>query len=125
MADSMQRLELRQGQQLVMTPQLQQSLKLLQYSNQELLEFIDAELEKNPLLEKGEGHASDDANTPEKSTENTAETTGQDAQLQANGDELDVGYTDTWDSNGDKSDERLLKSPAEEALRLNPPYKKP
>ncbi len=45
-----QRLELRQGQSLVMTPQLQQSLKLLQYSSQELVAFIEQEMEKNPLL---------------------------------------------------------------------------
>jgi len=37
-----------------MTPQLQQAIKLLQYSNVELNEFVDGELEKNPLLEKGE-----------------------------------------------------------------------
>ncbi len=45
-----QRLELRQGQSLVMTPQLQQAIKLLQFSNLELAEFVDAELERNPLL---------------------------------------------------------------------------
>ena len=46
-----QKLELRQGQSLVMTPQLQQAIKLLQMSNFELQEFVEAELEKNPLLE--------------------------------------------------------------------------
>jgi RNA polymerase sigma-54 factor len=46
------RLELRQGQQLVMTPQLQQAIKLLQLSNIELMQFVDAELERNPLLER-------------------------------------------------------------------------
>lgn len=44
------RLELRQGQSLVMTQQLQQSIKLLQLSSQELAEYVDQELEKNPLL---------------------------------------------------------------------------
>ena len=47
-----QRLEIRQGQSLVMTPLLQQSIKLLQYSNLELAAFVEAELEKNPLLER-------------------------------------------------------------------------
>jgi len=47
-----QRLELRQGQSLVMTPQLQQAIKLLQLSNLELAEYVEAELEKNPLLER-------------------------------------------------------------------------
>jgi len=49
-----QRLELRQGQSLVMTPQLQQAIKLLTLSNLELAEFVEAELEKNPLLERDE-----------------------------------------------------------------------
>jgi RNA polymerase sigma-54 factor len=48
------KLELRQGQQLVMTPQLQQAIRLLQLSNLELAEFVDAELERNPLLEREE-----------------------------------------------------------------------
>ncbi len=45
------RLELRQGQALVMTPQLQQAIKLLQLSNIELAEYVEQELERNPLLE--------------------------------------------------------------------------
>jgi RNA polymerase sigma-54 factor len=48
------RLELRQGQSLVMTPQLQQAIKLLQMSNLELQTFVESELEKNPLLERDE-----------------------------------------------------------------------
>lgn len=51
------RLELRQGQALVMTPQLQQAIKLLQLSNIELQEFIEGELERNPLLEREESSA--------------------------------------------------------------------
>jgi RNA polymerase sigma-54 factor len=47
-----QKLDMRQGQSLVMTPQLQQAIKLLQMSNYELQEYVEAELEKNPLLEK-------------------------------------------------------------------------
>ena len=49
-----QRLEIRQGQGLVMTPQLQQAIKLLQLSNVELNEYCEQELEKNPLLERDE-----------------------------------------------------------------------
>lgn len=47
-----QRLEIRQGQGLVITPQLQQAIKLLQLSNQELEAFVEEELEKNPLLSR-------------------------------------------------------------------------
>jgi RNA polymerase sigma-54 factor len=46
------KLELRQGQQLVMTPQLQQAIRLLQLSNIELIAFVETELERNPLLEQ-------------------------------------------------------------------------
>ena len=49
-----QRLELRQCQALVMTPQLQQAIKMLQLSNVELADFIDAEVQQNPLLERRE-----------------------------------------------------------------------
>ena len=49
-----QRLDLRQTQALVMTPQLQQAIKLLQLSNIELATYIESELERNPLLEHDE-----------------------------------------------------------------------
>ena len=49
------RLDLRQSQSLVMTIQLQQAIKLLALTNVELESFIGAELEKNPLLDSGEG----------------------------------------------------------------------
>ncbi|WP_269714953.1 RNA polymerase factor sigma-54 [Caulobacter sp. NIBR2454] len=48
------RLEFRQGQSLVITPQLQQAIKLLQLNNLELQAFVEAELEKNPLLQRDE-----------------------------------------------------------------------
>ena len=41
------RIELRQSQSLVMTPQLQQAIKLLQMSNLQLAEYLTAEVEKN------------------------------------------------------------------------------
>jgi RNA polymerase sigma-54 factor len=47
------RLDLRQSQSLVMTPQLQQAIKLLALSNLEIETFIAEEVEKNPLLESG------------------------------------------------------------------------
>jgi RNA polymerase sigma-54 factor len=49
-----QRLELRQSQALIMTPQLQQAIKMLQLSNLELTNFIDSEIQQNPLLERRE-----------------------------------------------------------------------
>jgi RNA polymerase sigma-54 factor len=46
------RLEFRQSQALVMTPQLMQAIKLLQLSNLDLMTYVEEELEKNPLLER-------------------------------------------------------------------------
>ncbi len=48
------RLDLRHSQQLVMTPQLRQAIKLLQSSNLEVTAFVEEELERNPLLERDE-----------------------------------------------------------------------
>lgn len=48
------RLDLRQSQSLVMTPQLQQAIRLLAASNLEIESFIGEALESNPLLEAGE-----------------------------------------------------------------------
>ncbi|MEJ0063231.1 MAG: RNA polymerase factor sigma-54 [Alphaproteobacteria bacterium] len=49
-----QRLDVRQTQSLVMTPQLQQAIKLLQMSNLDLQDYVLTELESNPLLERAE-----------------------------------------------------------------------
>ena len=49
-----QRLEPRLSQALIMTPQLQQAIKMLQLSNLELTDFIDREIQQNPLLERRE-----------------------------------------------------------------------
>ncbi|HJY19375.1 MAG TPA: RNA polymerase sigma-54 factor, partial [Xanthobacteraceae bacterium] len=46
-----QRLLIRQSQALVMTPQLMQAIKLLQLSNLDLVAYVEAELERNPLLD--------------------------------------------------------------------------
>ncbi|MGH6842022.1 MAG: RNA polymerase factor sigma-54, partial [Methylocella sp.] len=48
------KLVMRQNQSLVMTPQLLQAIKLLQFSNLDLAAFIEEELERNPLLERAE-----------------------------------------------------------------------
>ena len=55
-----QRLEFRQTQALVMTPQLMQAIKLLQLSSLDLAAYVDGELERNPLLER----ANDDESGP-------------------------------------------------------------
>jgi len=76
-------LELRQSlglaQQLVMTPQLQQAIKLLQLSRLELLETISQEMEENPVLEDGtDGEFDQDDRTDEKSEQDQGRDTKKD-----------------------------------------------
>jgi RNA polymerase sigma-54 factor len=68
-----QRLEIRQGQGLVITPQLQQAIKLLQLSNQELDEYVETELEKNPLLQRDETDGAPQDNRLDEAREPVAE----------------------------------------------------
>ena len=75
------KLELRQGQQLVMTPQLQQAIRLLQLSNVELCSFVDSEVERNPLLEQDEA-----APNPSLETPSAAIDTGGETDANADGD---------------------------------------
>jgi RNA polymerase sigma-54 factor len=58
------RLDLRQSQALVMTPQLQQAIKLLQLGNLELSTYVQGELEQNPFLERQEDGAEPAADPP-------------------------------------------------------------
>ena len=67
------RLQLRQGQSLVMTPQLQQAIKLLQLSNVELAEYVEAEIERNPLLARAENEGAAEGEAPEKVSEKREE----------------------------------------------------
>ncbi|MER8417361.1 RNA polymerase factor sigma-54 [Mesorhizobium sp. M1329] len=70
------KLQLRQSQSLVMTPQLMQSIRLLQFTHLELERFIDDEIERNPLLERAEPQedaASDQAQKGEAASEPAAD----------------------------------------------------
>ncbi|MBF0454614.1 MAG: RNA polymerase factor sigma-54 [Magnetococcales bacterium] len=78
-------LKLRMGMQLVMTPQLQMAIKLLQMSSLDLSDYLQEELEKNPLLEKneegegesggGESDASSSSNAAAKDSASPSEST--------------------------------------------------
>jgi RNA polymerase sigma-54 factor len=81
------RLELKQSQSLVMTPQLQQAIKLLQFNNVELAEFIEEELSHNPLLEKASGE------------EESAETEKASAQKSNETDFIQDGFDSSWTGN--------------------------
>jgi len=70
---------LKLSQQLIMTPQLQQAIKLLQLSRIELVDMIQQEMEENPLLEEpaGEEFGEEGAPAPEVEEVKTAERTGE------------------------------------------------
>ena len=88
-----QRLEFRQSQALVMTPQLMQAIKLLQLSSLDLAAYVEGELEKNPLLER----ASDDENsTP--GTEPEAPAAEGDGDQSASTDWSDQSGTPDWNN---------------------------
>jgi RNA polymerase sigma-54 factor len=70
------RQQLKLSQQLVMTPQLQQAIKLLQLSRMELMDVVREELEENPVLEEGQEAPEDKAQSEEElAAENTDEAT--------------------------------------------------
>lgn len=73
-----QKLTMRQGQSLVMTPQLSQSIKLLALSNIELAAFVENEMERNPFLEIKPNEPVDERNAAELTvdTEAPADLTG-------------------------------------------------
>lgn len=91
-----QRIEMRQGQSLVMTPQLQQAIKLLQLSNIELAEYVDQELEKNPLLQRDDSEFSgDDTSSDAKDDYGSDDGAAQLADAQNN---LDAPSEDTYEA---------------------------
>lgn len=102
------RLDLRQTQTLVMTPQLRQAIKLLQYSNVEVASFVEQELERNPLLERDESPevATSERAAPDQVPERVSESA--DAARLAQADTLpsetaaplDADMGDTYDAGG-------------------------
>src|SRR6202042_559763 len=106
------RLDLRQTQSLVMTPQLQQAIKLLQMSNQELGEFVATEIEQNPLLERPDDTAVNGVSAEQVPTEaeNFAvlaprSTTSQTSTPAESPADTPAGDDDVWASDGYNGDE--------------------
>lgn len=77
------KLMMRQGQALVMTPQLLQAIKLLQFSNLELSAFLHEELERNPLLEAVD--ANDFSDAPQESRGDGDATAGEAGGAESHG----------------------------------------
>jgi RNA polymerase sigma-54 factor len=87
-----QRLEFRQSQSLVMTPQLMQAIKLLQLSNLDLNAFVEEELERNPLLERASD--SGEPPVPGEPTPERAEFSDADGLGGGTGDETSADFAD-------------------------------
>lgn len=92
------RLDLRQSQSLVMTPQLQQAIKLLQMSNVELSDYIEQEIEQNPLLEREDPNGGIEGDADPVATES-----GEAPAADAGGDapDTDAANTDSGDFDGE------------------------
>jgi RNA polymerase sigma-54 factor len=75
------RLELRLSQKLILTPQLQQAIKLLQLPHLELSEFLNQELMENPLLEESTEETPVDELTPEEKDSIEVEETSEDSAV--------------------------------------------
>ena len=96
-----QRLDLKQSQNLTMTPQLQQAIKLLQLSNIELSEFVETELEKNPLLERDDGQGQNDQDDRNKNddpslSDSRSTNTDDDSFTDKQRGELDTDFENVW-----------------------------
>ena len=96
------RLEFRQTQSLVMTPQLRQAIKLLQFSNLEVSAFVEGELERNPLLEWDErSDAAPEMPAPDQRTETTANLDSADlVRMEKLPDAVEVDHTNSFDEGG-------------------------
>ena len=88
-------LQLRIGQQLTMTPQLQQAIKLLQLSTLDLQQEIQEALESNPLLEVDESPDNNSENTPDNLEEAYSAGIGDSVEISSDGseDSAPVSYT--------------------------------
>lgn len=107
------KLEIKQSQSLLMTPQLKQAINLLQLNNLELQELINQELESNPLLERENEHIAetdietqtidnyDDSPIPE--TEEFAEDIDYENAFNDDSGSDRVGYEPSWQDKYNKS----------------------
>jgi RNA polymerase sigma-54 factor len=102
------RLDLRQSQTLVMTPQLRQAIKLLQFSNIEVNSFVEEEMERNPLLERddspdppvGERAALDQSEPRTEVVMDSADAARADTLPAESGSPLDTEHAETYDPGG-------------------------
>ncbi|MBV9812723.1 MAG: RNA polymerase factor sigma-54 [Acetobacteraceae bacterium] len=99
------RLDFRQSQTLVMTPQLRQAIQLLQFSNLEVANFVAEELERNPMLERDESGdglpaerpAPDQTVQASREAADTAEVVRSETLPTADADPFDAELAETYD----------------------------
>ncbi|HVI31530.1 RNA polymerase factor sigma-54 [Phenylobacterium sp.] len=104
------RLEIRQGQGLVITPQLQQAIKLLQLSNIELEAFVEGELERNPLLQREDREGEAEPEAPAEAAQDFSADRIDDAGARA---EMDVSHDEA--SPGERATGDAPDAPAADA----------
>ena len=112
------RLEFRQSQQLVMTPQLQQAIKLLQLSNLELTAYVEEQLEQNPFLERGAepGEADEPADAGAR---DSAAPSSQDSAIDLSKDETAAEAREALDADYGEGGEAAATSEAAGEYRVN------
>lgn len=105
------RLDIKQSQSLVLTPQLQQAIKMLQLSSAELVEYVADEVAENPLLEYDERNEDEDRrNTNNETKEQSESQTKEDSKVKTADDflqettpesdsPLDTDYSELYDDN--------------------------
>src|SRR5512134_3920205 len=92
-----QKLSLKLAQKLVMTPSLQQAIKLLQMTRMELDTLLTQELVENPVLEENEPAPEEEAASPEEERVEATNGEEQRAESMENID-LDAYFGDYWES---------------------------
>lgn len=101
-----QGLQQRQTQNLAMTAELQQSLKMLQLSSIDLADIIHNELDRNPLLAIDDGESYEAANNKIDSSKQELTELGDNRNMEAN-DSLDYDYAKNWDDVGKGGDHKF------------------
>ena len=98
------RLDLRQSQALVMTPQLQQAIKMLQLNNLEITAYVDELIEQNPLLESADDDEQSSAGGETEPRDGDAAPaieeagTGEASPAENPAEVLDSNYDNMWNS---------------------------
>lgn len=119
--------ELRNTQSLVMTPQLMQAIKLLQLSSLDLAAYVDAELERNPLLERADGEDSAASSEPsEASAPVEAEDDGSwfaaelEPSSEAISDKLDTDLSNVFPDDNNRNQQEVAPPPPVESWATGP-----